>query len=79
MKQRSFSLSTKVFAVAWWLVVAAVFANENLHAGADALVVSDQKQLFIDDLFLKQAKQVRLRMHPAHKTGDVLIVCSTSL
>ena len=70
MKQRSFSPSTKVFAVAWWLVVAAVFANENLHAGADALVVSDQKQLFIDDLFLKQAKQVRLRMHPAHKTGE---------
>ena len=32
--------------------------------------MGDQKQLFIDDLFLKQAKKVTLRMHPALKTGE---------
>jgi len=32
--------------------------------------VGDQKQLFIDDLFLNQPQQVRLRMHPAIKTGE---------
>ena len=35
-----------------------------------AIDVGGQKQLFIDDLFLKQPRQVKLRMHPATKTGE---------
>lgn len=53
-----------------WLLAAVVFSKEILHAAADVIDVGDQKQLFIDDLFLKQPKQVRLRMHPARKTGE---------
>lgn len=61
------------FAVCWMLAAVA-FANEGAPAGAAAatncIVVSDQKQLFIDELFLKQARKVALRMHPALKTGE---------
>ena len=63
-------LPTGRLATACWLLAAAVLASENLLAAADAIVVGDQKQLFIDNLFLKQAKKVTLRMHPALKTGE---------
>lgn len=70
MKQNSFVPPASRLAAACCLVVAAVLANENLRAAADAIVVGDRKQLFIDDLFLKQPRQVKLRMHPAIKTGE---------
>ncbi len=70
MKQNSFTSLVTAFAVACGLLAASVFAQENLPVAAAVIVVGDQKQLFIDDLFLKQAKQVTLRMHPALKTGE---------
>lgn len=70
MKPSSFVLPATAFAAACCLAVA-VTTSGNLHAaGADAIVVGDQKQLFLDDLFLKQHKQVKLRMHSAIKTGE---------
>lgn len=40
-------------------------------APADAvMVVGSEKQVFIDGLFLRQATNVFLRMHPARKTGE---------
>lgn len=57
-------------AAACWLLAAAVFANENLQSAVAAIDVGDQKQLFIDELFLQQPRQVKLRMHPARKTGE---------
>ncbi len=48
----------------------ALFAPENLHATIEAVTVDDQKQLFIDDLFLKQPTNVSLQMHSATKTGE---------
>ena len=52
------------------MLATAVFANENLQSAVAAIDVGGQKQLFIDDLFLKQPRQVKLRMHPATKTGE---------
>ena len=44
-------------------------------AATDAImVVGSEKQLFIDDLFLRHATNVSLRMHPARKTGERTLV-----
>jgi hypothetical protein len=44
-------------------------------APTDAIVaVGSEKQLFIDDLFLRHATNVSLRMHPARKTGERTLV-----
>ncbi len=61
---------TKAFAIACWVLAAVSSSTANLHAAAGVIDVGGQKQLFIDDLFLKQPRQVKLRMHPAIKTGE---------
>jgi hypothetical protein len=38
------------------------------------VAVGSEKQLFIDDLFLRRATNVSLRMHPARKTGERTLV-----
>ncbi len=70
LKQRRFAPLAGALAAVCCGLTAGVFANENLRAAAEVIVVSDQKQLFIDDLFVTQAQQVTWRMHPALKTGD---------
>ena len=60
-------VATAFFAACLFL---ALFATGNLHAATEAVMVGDQKQLFIDDLFLKQPTNVSLRMHSATKTGE---------
>jgi hypothetical protein len=39
-------------------------------ASGGVVEVGGEKQLFIDDLFIRQATNVSLRMHPARKTGE---------
>ena len=58
MQQNGFLPPKVAFAAGCWLLAAAGFSYGNLHAAPEAIVVGDQKQLFIDDLFLKQPKQV---------------------
>ena len=70
MKQSRFVRPAKAIAIACWLLTAPPFTTENLRAAADAIVVDDQKQLFIDTLFVNQASKVTLRMHAARKTGE---------
>ena len=50
-------------------------AQAAVPAAADSVaVVGSEKQLFIDDLFLRHATNVSLRMHPARKTGERVLV-----
>lgn len=57
------------FHFAAWCVQAAA------PAATDAIVaVGREKQLFIDDLFLRRATNAVLRMHPARKTGERTLV-----
>ena len=70
MKPCGFAPTAKTTAAVGWLIATVLSMTQNLQAATEAIVVGDQKQLFIDDLFLKQPKQVTLRMHPASKTGE---------
>lgn len=65
--------SPAIIFVAGCLLVAVVSRAEDLHAAAGTIIVGDQKQLFIDDLFLRQTRRITLRMHPALKTGDRIL------
>ena len=63
-------------AVCWLLTVCCCVAGSAQSAGASAIggiVVGSEKQLFIDDLFLTQATNVSLRLHPARKTGERIL------
>ncbi|MCC6822685.1 MAG: hypothetical protein IT579_18290 [Verrucomicrobia subdivision 3 bacterium] len=74
VKPDNFAPRTTAFAIACGLFLAVLSGAGNLAAAAAAIVVGDQKQLFIDDSFVKQATNVVLRMHPALKTGEQTLV-----
>jgi hypothetical protein len=60
--------------VAWCLLIAAVAGGEPTGGGRVGLYdVGDQRQLLIDEAFFAQANRVRLRLHPAQKTGEKIL------
>lgn len=59
------------FTVAWSLLAATVVAGEPAGGGPGGLYdVAQERQLLIDEAFFQPASHVRLRLHPARKTGE---------
>ena len=62
------------FTLAWSLLAAAVAGGELTSSGRGGLHdVADQRQLLIDEAFFDQASNMRLRLHPARKTGETIL------
>ena len=68
------------FTLAWSLLAAAVAGGELTSSGRGGLYdVADQRQLLIDEAFFDQASNVRLRLHPARKTGETILCAPMAL
>ena len=60
--------------IAWSLLAAAVAAGEPSGGPGSLYDVADQRQLLVDNAFFAQASRVRLRLHPAQKTDEKVLV-----